>query len=148
MKTVATLPKRSHWKALAEVATPRLQPPEHLTAAQKAAWHTTVDSLPPDWFSVEQTPLLTAYVGHIARAEQIEQALAGLDPLQDLEQFDRLTKLAAGESAKIAMHARGMRLTVQSRLKPDAAFTQATAAAGVAHIGATKSPYFDDLIAR
>ena len=58
----------------------------------------TVSNLPPDWFAAEQIPILTAYCRHVCRSDQIELALAGLDPLQDLEEFDKLTELAADAS--------------------------------------------------
>ena len=50
--------------------------------------------------------MLVSYCNYVTRAAQIEAALANLDPLADLNKFDKLSKLAAGESAKIAMDAR------------------------------------------
>jgi len=139
-------PSLLHFKAMTDRATPRLQPPESLNDAQRVIWHQTVDNLPADWFSLEQTPMLIAYCGHVARAAKIEVALAGLDPLRDLDQFDKLAKLAALESAKIAMHARSMRLTQQSRLKAETASSRGlgAASANVVQLNAG----FDDLIAR
>ena len=147
-------PTLTHFRAMAERQAPRLPPPDSLSDAQKAVWHQTVDNLPPDWFSLEQVPMLTLYCAHVCRAAQIEAALSGLDPLGDLEQFDKLTKLAAGESAKIAMHARAMRLTHQSRLKAETAQSHAAGAASAAAAGdppwmfGGANQYFDDLIAR
>jgi hypothetical protein len=138
-------PTLLHFKALADRANPRLQPPDTLNDAQKVIWHQTVDNLPDDWFSLEQTPMLVAYCQHVARAAQIEAALATLDPLSDLDTFDKLAKLAAGESAKVAMFARSMRLTQQSRLKAETAQSHGAGAASAAAVGADK--YFDDLIA-
>jgi hypothetical protein len=51
-------------------------------------------------------PMLTAYCSHVTRAAQVEAALATLEPLTDLNEFDKSSKLVAGESTKIAMHAR------------------------------------------
>lgn len=121
-----------HARAMLSRNYARLQPPPGTSDAQAIVWHITVDSLPADWFAVEQTPLLQAYCRHVCRADQIEAALAGLDPVNDLDVFDKLTKLAAGESAKIAMHARSMRLTQQARFKAETAHGRAGAAAGVA----------------
>jgi hypothetical protein len=129
-------PNRMHFAALADKKTPRIKPPESLNEAQKAIWRQTVDALPSDWFAAEQTPLLAAYCGHVARLAQIEVALAPLDPLSDLVAFDKLAKLAAGESAKIAMHARSMRLTQQSRLKAETASSRGLGAASADRVGA------------
>ena len=99
-------------------------------------------------------PMLTTYCNHVTRAAQIEAAWATLDPLTDLNGFDKLSKLATGESAKIAMHARAMRLTQQGRLKAETASSRGLGAASAA--AASKKPressdvpeYFDDLIMR
>ena len=121
-----------HAKAMLTRKNARLQPPLGTPDAQALVWSSTVDNLPAEWFATEQIPLLQAYCRHVCRADQIEAALAGLDPLADLETFDKLTKLAAGESAKIAMHARSMRLTQQARFKAETASGRGAAAAGVA----------------
>ena len=144
-------PSRLHFAMLADKKTPRIKPPATLSDAQRAVWKQTVDALPSDWFAAEQTPLLAAYCGHVARLAQIELALATLDPLIDLAAFDRLAKLAAGESAKIAMHARSMRLTQQSRLKAETASSRGLGAASADRVGAKPwetsakmSEYFND----
>jgi len=67
--------------------------------------------------------------------DQIKFALAGLDPVKGLEQFDKLTKLATGESAKIKMHSSAMRLKQQARTKAETAHGRGWAAAGAARIG-------------
>lgn len=138
-------PSLLHFKAMADRVNPRLQPPEILSDAQKLIWHQTVDNLPADWFSLEQTPMLIAYCSHVARAAQIEVALSQLDPLASLDVFDKLAKLASLESAKIAMHARAMRLTQQSRLKAETAASHGTASSAVFREQAGND--YDDLIA-
>ena len=138
-------PSRLHFKAMTDRANPRLQPPEILNDAQRVIWHQTVDNLPADWFSLEQTPMLIAYCSHVARAAQIEVALSQLDPTKDLDVYDKLSKLASLESAKICMYARAMRLTQQSRFKAETAASHGAGAASAAAVGADK--YFDDLIA-
>ena len=98
--------------------------------------------------------MLVSYCNHVTRAAQIEAALATLEPLTDLNEFDKLSKLAAGESAKIAMHARAMRLTQQSRLKAETASSRGLGAASAASAsmksreGAGVSKYYDNLIMR
>lgn len=148
-------PNRMHFKAMGDKS-PRIQPPLSMSAAGQLVWHQTVDALPSSWFAAEHGPMLTAYCGHVSRLNQIEAALSGLDPLADMEQFDKLAKLAAGESAKIAMHARAMRLTQQARLKAETASSRGLGAASAASASkkpwetgeADMSEYFDDLIAR
>ncbi len=146
MKTVKS-PNLMHFRAMADKKNPRIQPPVDLGAAQQLIWHQTVDSLPSDWFGVEQVPILTAYCNHAARLAQLEQAIAGLaDPMgDDLAVFSCLSKLASGESAKVAMHARSMRLTQQSRLKAETASSRGLGAASAGRTGADK--YFDELLA-
>jgi hypothetical protein len=138
MKSIKS-PSLLHFRGMEDKKNPRLQPPPGMAEPQKAIWFMTVDNLPSDWFAIEQTPQLTAYCGHCVRLGQIEAALSGLDPLENLVEFDKLVKLAAGESAKIAMHSRSMRLTVQSRLKAETAFGRAGGAASAA--AASKKPW-------
>lgn len=137
-------PNLMHFRAMADKKTPRLQPPAELGAAQQIIWHQTVDSLPSDWFSVEQTPILVAYCGHVARLAQLDEAMAKLaDPTgDDLAVFSCLAKLAAVESAKIGMHARSMRLTQQTRLKAETAHSRGAGAASASRVGNER--YFDD----
>lgn len=116
-------------RAVAQRGLKRLQPPASMSDDQRAVWRMSVENLPPDWFSTEQIPMLTEYCRHVCRADQLDAALSQLDPIQDQEAFDKLTKLAAGESAKIAMHARAMRLTQQARYKAETAYGHASAAA-------------------
>ena len=98
--------------------------------------------------------MLTAYCNNVTRAAQIEAAWATLDPLADPNEFDKLSKLAAGESAKNAMHAQAMRLTQQSRLKAETASSRGLGVASAASAskkfweGAGVSKYYDDLIMR
>ena len=83
----------------------------------------------------------------IQELAQLEAAMANLsDPTgDDLAVFSCLSKLASGESAKIAMHARSMRLTQQSRLKAETASSHGLGAASAERTVADK--YFDELLA-
>jgi len=123
-----------HAKAMQDLAKQRLQPPHDLPEPQRLIWHETVDFLPSDWFSREQSALLVAYTNHVVRLAKIEAALNDLDPVNDIDVFDKLSRLAAGESAKLLAHGRAMRLTVQSRLKAETAHAHAGAAAGAAMV--------------
>jgi hypothetical protein len=88
-------PNRMHFAAMADKGR-RIQPPQTMSAAGQLVWHEVVDSLPSNWFAIEHAAMLTAYCGHVSRLNQIEAALSTLDPLENLEQFDKLSKLAAG----------------------------------------------------
>ena len=132
-----------HAKAMQDLSKQRLQPPHDLPEAQRLVWHETVDFLPSNWFSREQSALLVAYTNHVVRLRKIETALNGLDQVNDIEVFDKLSRLAAGESAKLLAHGRAMRLTVQSRLKAETAHGHAGAAAGAAMV----FDDFDELLA-
>lgn len=146
MKTVKS-PNLMHFRALADKKNPRIKPPAELGEAQQKIWFQTVNALPSDWFANEQIPILTAYCNHAARLAQLEAAMANLsDPTgDDLAVFSCLSKLASGESAKVAMHARSMRLTQQSRLKAETASSRGLGAASAGRTGADK--YFDELLA-
>jgi hypothetical protein len=123
--------------------------PQVQSAAGQRVWHQTVDALPSSWFAAEHSAVLVSYCNHVIRAAQIEAALATLETLTELNQFDKLSKLAAGESAKIAMHALAMRLTQQSRLKAETASSSGLGAASAASAskksreGAGVSKYYD-----
>lgn len=122
------MPRRS--AASLTIATPlirpagtRLQPPATLTLPQVNVWRNVVSAMPATWFTPEHVVLLVAYCRHAVRADDIELALADL-PVRD-EGFAALAKLAANETAKLAMLARSMRLTHQSRLKAETAASRA-----------------------
>ena len=132
-------------RAVQDLSEKRLQPPSDLPEAQRLVWHTTVDHLPSDWFSREQSPLLTAYCNHVVRLAKVEAALINLDPVNDIETFDKLSRLAANESTKLLAHGRSMRLTQQSRLKAETASGHSSAAA---HAAAMDFDDFDGLLAR
>ena len=123
------MPRRSA-ASLEVIATPvirpagaRLQPPATLTPAQANVWRNVVSAMTATWFTPEHVVLLVAYCRHAVRADDIELALAALR-VQD-EGFAALAKLAANETAKLAMLARSMRLTHQSRLKAETAASRA-----------------------
>ncbi len=137
--------KPTFHRAMAERSLPRLKPPGDLTDDQKRIWHETVNALPPDWFADEHIAMLRLYCQHITRAAKLESALERLDPVDNLNDYEKLVKLAGLESAKALALARAMRLTQQSRLKPETAHNRSAAAAHAASVG---SGAFDDLLAQ
>ncbi len=53
----------------------RPKPPLDLTPAQSDEWVNIVNSLPADWFSPENYPLLTQYCRHIVNARHLAQLI-------------------------------------------------------------------------
>jgi hypothetical protein len=129
MTTKSTKSQTMLHRAVTKRKDPRLQPPASMPTEQAEVWRQVVQSLPAEWFSAEQTSLLLAYCNHVARAAQIQAALSKLDPIGDLETFDKLCKAAGMESARITMLARSMRLTQQSRLRAETASNRSAATA-------------------
>jgi hypothetical protein len=90
--------------------------PPGLSAAEGEVWRQTVASLPPGWLAREMGPLLERFCCHTVRARCIEALLVQVDPMNDLQDYARLSRLAGEETARILALARALRLTVQSRL--------------------------------
>ena len=121
--------KPSFHQALAEHKLARLEPPVDLPDEQRQIWNETVNALPADWFATEHIQMLKLYCQHLYRAAKLEAALSRVDPLMQLNDYEKLVKLAGLESAKVLSLARAMRLTQQSRLKPETAANRSAAAA-------------------
>jgi hypothetical protein len=81
----------------------RIAPPEYLNEPQKAVWRGIVASKAADWFSEGDAPLLEDYVRCI---------VAGRAMVAETKEFIENSRL------KMAL-ARSLRLTQQSRYKPD-----------------------------
>ncbi len=73
-----------------------LEPPLDIPTAQ-AMTHDGEHFL-PDWFGAAQIPILLACCQHVCRSGQIELTLAGMDPVQNFEQFEMLTIFGGGAS--------------------------------------------------
>ncbi len=97
---------------------PRLRPPRDLTPLQRSFFAHIVASKPADWFQASDLPLLVLLCRHLARADQIEEQLRLIDPMYT-EAFDALARMADRESQRIAMLMTRLRLTPQSRYRPD-----------------------------
>jgi hypothetical protein len=112
----------------------RLAPPAGMPERQAEHWVRITGALPADWFSPEQAPLLTRLCVHTTRCEDIEHAMAGLDPLADLEEYRKLAAVASAETSRLLALSRSLRLTLTARMEHDTAATKAAkggAAAGV-----------------
>jgi hypothetical protein len=104
---------------------PSLAVPSHLTAAEGEVWRATVSALPAGWLAREMGPLLERFCCHTVRARCIEALLVQTDPMADLQDYAKLSRLAGEESGRILALGRALRLTVQSRVHPATAGTRA-----------------------
>lgn len=101
----------------------RPEPPASMSEAAAQVWRDTVGTLPPNWLSPGQHPLLIAYCRHAAQADDLAKHVASFeaDWLQADGGIERLNKLLAmGERETRAMTAcaRSMRITKQSQVEP------------------------------
>ena len=120
-------------------AAPRLRVPRDLTPQQAALWRAVVDSLPGDFFGVEQAQLLRGYVQHSALADDLLQRLTTLDPMDDA--WPKLSAAQVSHSKSALAFARSLRLTNQSRVQPDTAQSKAKGQTGPATLEALRSRY-------
>lgn len=97
---------------------PRVRAPEGLTETQRARINALVASKPADWFQAADMPLLIELARHMDRADKIDAEMQALDD-DDLEGFKWLQPLANAESVRIQSLMRSLRLTPQSRYRPD-----------------------------
>lgn len=102
--------------------TERPAPPLDLTEAESDVWVEVVDSLPADWWSGANLPLLAQYCRHVVGARRVAMlidqayAAAGGDdaPVLDLDRLAKLTAMQAQHSARLKALAASMRLAQQS----------------------------------
>lgn len=114
MATVAMLPNR------------QVPAPDDLTDEEAAMWADVMKTKPTDWWDAASLPLLSQYcrlqtqcieVGHL-----VGIVLKNLraDPTE-LSRYTTLRKVQSGLTAELNGLARAMRLTQQSRYRPDKA---------------------------
>jgi hypothetical protein len=99
-----------------------------MPARQAEVWTRITTALPPDWFAAEQATLLQRLSAHTVRCEDIELALARLDPLADLDDFRKLAAVASAETSRVLALSRSLRLTLTARMEPDTAAGKASKA--------------------
>ncbi len=98
----------------------RPKPPLELTPAQSDEWVVIVNSLPADWFSPENHPLLAQYCRHIVNARHTAQLIdqecssAEMDVRQYLDFLDKQHK----QTTALKSLAASMRLAQQARYDP------------------------------
>lgn len=102
------------------VSIPRAGPPAELTKEQAEVWEQVVGSLPADWFTKGTYPLLVEYCRHVISARRVQQLIERAeqgdtdddgDRYLDVEEYDRLLKMAERESRIIASLAVKMRVS-------------------------------------
>lgn len=108
-------------------ASQRPLPLEHLSAAACAVWRDVVGAKPPDFFDRGSLGLLEAYCTALAEHRKIMAVIALLDPVEHINQFAKLTRLADAHAARVSQ------LGVRMRLSQSARIDQRSAARAVAN---------------
>lgn len=97
----------------------RLQPPLHVSEAERAVWLQVVNDLPADTFTPTHEPLLELYCRHVVNARILADETANFqrewlaDP-DGLKRYDRLLAMAERESRAASAIATRLRITRQS----------------------------------
>ena len=102
----------------------RPEPPAELTKEQAEEWRAVVGRMPADWFTRETHALLAQYCRHVVRARVLAGAIDQFDSEWlktevGVETYDRLTRIAEREGRAVSSLATRMRITQQSRYRPD-----------------------------
>lgn len=108
----------------------RLKLPADLPAGQKAFLQELVNAKPADFFNVADLPLLILLARHSERADRLEAEVQALEP-GDLAGLKWLSPLCQAETKTIISLMRTMRLTAQSRYRPDNARLHANAGSAI-----------------
>ena len=118
----------------------RLQPPLHLTDAERVVWFEVVNDQPADAFMVTHAPLLELYCRHVVNARVIADEITNFDRawLADddgLKRYDRLLAMAERESRAASSLATRLRITRQAVDHPT------TVARGLKNKGKARKPW-------
>lgn len=106
----------------------RLKLPDDLPPGQRAMLQALIDSKPADFFARADLPLLVLLARHSERADRLEDEVQALAP-GDLVGLKWLAPLCERETRAIVGIMRTLRLTPQSRFRPDSAKIHAKAGA-------------------
>ena len=102
----------------------RPEPPGHLTERHAKIWRQVAATKPADWFRADTFPLLAAYCHHVAAAMEIDRKIEANRASADTDDMEQLFKMRERESRAIVALARSMRLTQQSQLKAETAYSR------------------------
>ncbi len=91
----------------------RPEPPKDLTAEQAVEWRAIVRRMPADWFPRETHGLLADYCRHVLRSRKIATLIDRVERTRtvDVDDYDKLAKMADRESRTIASLATKMRIS-------------------------------------
>ena len=107
----------------------RAAPPKDMPADQAELWKRVVATKPADWFTADALPVLLQFCRHVSTAALLEGRIAASTE-DGIDKLDKLLALRDRESKAIQRLATALRLTPQSRIRPDTAHTQVTATGG------------------
>jgi hypothetical protein len=102
---------------------PRPEPPLELTDEQATEWRAVVSRMPADWFPRETHGLLCGYCRHVVSLRRVSQLIAAaeLNPVLDVDLYDRLLKMQEREGRALGALATRMRITQQSTIRAEQA---------------------------
>lgn len=105
----------------------QLPPPDSLTQEEKDIWISVTDTMPADWFTDADAPLLVDYCRGVIRqnhlAERINSFGGTPADKDEYKMYSDLLKDSCRLSQTIKTAAASLRLTQQSRYMPRAAAT-------------------------
>ena len=103
--------------------------PADMLDAEKAVWKRVVAAMPADWFNREHLDLLRSYCEHSVRARKYSR-MASMFEAKDvgerieLDDLDRVSRMAEREVRAALALARSMRITHQAQLRSETAATK------------------------
>lgn len=95
-------------------------PPKHLTRAAAAAWREIVATVPRDYLRAEHAPMVEALAVAIAEHRRIASVLDNA-AATDARDYATLLRLMDAQAGRIASISTRLRLTPQSRYRPETA---------------------------
>ena len=104
----------------ASKARQRPVPIEGLDEAEKAVWRRVTAAMPASWFGREHLDLLARYCQHAVRADRFNRMASAFNPADvgdkiELDDLDRISRMAERESRAALALARSMRITHQAQ---------------------------------
>jgi hypothetical protein len=111
-------------KAPLAIVVRRPPPPDELNDLERGIWRSVVDVKPSGWFGPDTRELLIAYCRHAVAAREIDTLIAPrlADPAHaGRAELPELLVCRERETRILLALSRAMRLTQQSRYRPDSA---------------------------
>lgn len=97
----------------------RLQPPAHISDAERAVWLEVVNDQPAEAFTPTHIPMLEAYARHVVQSRILSDELANFDRAwmaddDGLKRYDRLLAMHERENRAMSSLATRLRITRQA----------------------------------